>query len=376
MYSLPPLSLYIHIPWCIRKCYYCDFNSYKLKNKILQDQYVDLLLNDLEQDILLTSNRTVETIFIGGGTPSLFSIDSINNLLDGIRSRLSLSDNLEINMESNPNTIESDRFIGYKQAGITRISIGVQSFQPKNLISIGRTHNSQEAINASKLVSKLNLKSFNIDIMYGLPNQTLKQAIDDLHKAISLFSPHISWYQLSIEPNTLFSSRQPILPSDDVLWKIYSKGNNLLALSGYQQYEFSSYSLTDHKCQHNVNYWRFGDYLGIGCGAYSKLTQINGDLIRTVKSSNPSHYMTKKFINKRYIVKQTDLPLEYFMNRFQLLEPIPRREFTLYTGLSEKKIRLSLNQAIDKNYITENNSYWMITEKGKLFLDSLLEFFA
>ncbi|OZI14594.1 YggW family oxidoreductase [Sodalis-like symbiont of Philaenus spumarius] len=375
MPNLPPLSLYLHIPWCVQKCPYCDFNSHALKGKVPHQEYVDHLLADLDHDLPLTSGRTVNTLFIGGGTPSLLSASAIQSLLDGVRQRLPLAQAAEITMEANPSTVEADRFAGYQLAGINRISIGVQSFEAEKLARLGRIHSAEEARRAARLAASLGLRSFNLDLMHGLPDQSLAGALDDLTEAIALAPPHLSWYQLTIEPKTLFGSLPPALPDDDALWDIYQRGDTLLKAAGYRQYETSAYARPGFQYRHNLNYWRFGDYLGIGCGAHGKLTQPDGMVLRTVKTRHPRGYMQGKYLAKRYSVSPAELPFEYFMNRFRLLEAAPRAEFTAFTRLTEDAVRPALERALVGNYITENASHWQVTEKGKLFLNSLLELF-
>lgn len=375
MLKLPPLSLYIHIPWCVQKCPYCDFNSHALKGDVPHQEYVDHLLTDLDADLPLASGRELHSIFIGGGTPSLLSAEAMQALLDGVRARIPLTPDAEITMEANPGTVEADRFSGYQKAGINRISIGVQSFDPQKLTRLGRIHGPDEAKRAAHLATGLGLRSFNLDLMHGLPDQSLDEALDDLRQAIALNPPHLSWYQLTIEPNTLFSSRPPKLPDDDALWDIYEQGHALLSAAGYQQYETSAYAKPGYQCQHNLNYWRFGDYLGIGCGAHGKLTFSDGRILRTVKVRHPRGYMQGTYLDKQHDVANDDRPFEFFMNRFRLLEAAPREDFTAYTGLEEHSIRPQLDQALAQGYLTETATHWQITEHGKLFLNSLLELF-
>ncbi|MEH2921597.1 radical SAM family heme chaperone HemW [Samsonia erythrinae] len=375
MLKLPPLSLYIHIPWCVQKCPYCDFNSHALKGEVPHQEYVDHLLADLDADLPLTGGRELHSIFIGGGTPSLLSAQAMQTLLDGVRARIPLTANAEITMEANPGTVEADRFSGYQRAGINRISIGVQSFDPQKLTRLGRIHGPDEARRAAQLAAGLGLRSFNLDLMHGLPDQSLDEALDDLRQAIALNPPHLSWYQLTIEPNTLFSSRPPTLPDDDALWDIYEQGHALLSAAGYQQYETSAYAKPGYSCQHNLNYWRFGDYMGIGCGAHGKLTFSDGRILRTVKVRHPRGYMEGRYLDKQHDVANDDRPFEFFMNRFRLLEAAPRADFTAYTGLEEPSIRPQLDQALAQGYLTETATHWQITEHGKLFLNSLLELF-
>ena len=375
MPELPPLSLYIHIPWCVQKCPYCDFNSHALKGEVPHSEYLQHLLNDLDQDLPLTAGREVRTIFIGGGTPSLLSSEAMQQLMDGVRARLPLAADAEITMEANPGTVEADRFSGYQRAGINRISIGVQSFSPQKLTRLGRIHGPDEAVRAAQLAAGLGLRSFNLDLMHGLPDQSLEEALDDLRQAIALNPPHLSWYQLTIEPNTLFGSRPPVLPDDDALWDIFEQGHQLLSAAGYQQYETSAYAKPGYRCEHNLNYWRFGDYLGIGCGAHGKLTQPDGRIVRTVKTRHPRGFMKGNYLDKQHDVPDEDKPFEFFMNRFRLLEAAPRADFQRYTGLNEAVIRPQIDAAIAAGYVQEQPEHWQITEKGKLFLNSLLELF-
>ena len=375
MLKLPPLSLYIHIPWCVQKCPYCDFNSHTLKNDLPHQEYVQHLLADLEQDLPLTSSREISTIFIGGGTPSLLTPEAMDALLQGVRQRIAVNPNAEITMEANPGTVETNRFIAYQQAGINRISIGIQSFDDNKLKRLGRIHNSQEATNAAKLAQQLNLRSFNLDLMHGLPEQTSEQALFDLQQAIALNPPHLSWYQLTIEPQTLFGSHPPPLPDDEQLWQIYQQGDQLLKQAGYQQYETSAYAKLGYQCQHNLNYWRFGDYLGIGCGAHGKLSFSDGRILRTAKTRHPKGYMQNQYLYQQHEVDNADRPFEFFMNHFRLLETVPRCDFPALTGLDESVIRSQLDEALQQGFITETEQYWQVTEKGKLFLNSLLELF-
>lgn len=375
MTVLPPLSLYIHIPWCVQKCPYCDFNSHALKGEVPHDDYVQHLLADLDADVPYAQGREVKTIFIGGGTPSLLSGSAMQTLLDGVRARLNLADDAEITMEANPGTVEADRFVEYQRAGVNRISIGVQSFSEAKLKRLGRIHDSDEAKRAAHLATGLGLRSFNLDLMHGLPDQTLEEALDDLRQAIALNPPHLSWYQLTIEPNTLFGSRPPTLPDDDALWDIFEQGDALLTAAGYQQYETSAYAKPGYQCQHNLNYWRFGDYLGIGCGAHGKVTFPDGRILRTAKTRHPRGFMEGRYLERQHDVEESDKPFEFFMNRFRLLEAAPRAEFTAFTGLPESAIRSQIDDALAKGYLIQTDAEWQITEHGKLFLNSLLELF-
>ena len=381
----PDLSLYVHIPWCVQKCPYCDFNSHELKAEIPEQAYIAALLQDLDNDIeryqLNTTPRPLHSIFIGGGTPSLISAQGIEDLLQGIEQRIPFKPAIEITMEANPGTIEAERFAGYRRAGVTRISIGVQSFEQDKLVRLGRIHGQEEAVNAAKLAHQIGLNSFNLDLMHGLPDQSVEQALGDLDQAIALNPPHLSWYQLTIEPNTLFYYKQPTLPDDDDLWDIFEQGHQKLAAAGYVQYEISGYSKPGYQCQHNLNYWRFGDYLGIGCGSHGKLSFTDGRMIRTTKIKHPRGYlaafdnMVKPYLNSEVEVAAQDRPFEFFMNRFRLIEACPKQDFIETTGLELSSIEPTINWAIEMGYLNQTETHWQISERGKLFLNDLLEAF-
>ncbi|MEZ9832250.1 radical SAM family heme chaperone HemW [Vibrio breoganii] len=381
----PALGLYIHIPWCVQKCPYCDFNSHALKGDIPEELYIDALLEDLDSDISKYADsvgeRVLTSIFIGGGTPSLISPQQIARLLSGVQQRVAFSKDIEITMEANPGTIEAERFAQYVHAGVTRISIGVQSFEQQKLERLGRIHGKDEAVNAAKLAHTIGLNSFNLDLMHGLPDQSIEQALDDLDKAIELAPPHLSWYQLTIEPNTLFYYKTPTLPDDDDLWDIFERGHEKLSAAGYVQYEISGYSKPGYQCQHNLNYWRFGDYLGIGCGSHGKLSFSDGRIVRTTKTKHPRGYlasyqnMVKPYLDTEHIVADEDRPFEFFMNRFRLIEACPKQDFVNTTGLPISAIQSTIDWAIEKSYLSETESHWQITQKGKLFLNDLLEAF-
>lgn len=383
--TLPPLSLYVHIPWCVQKCPYCDFNSHAQKGDILEADYVAHLLQDLREDLTRfkdsIQNRKLHSIFIGGGTPSLFSAEAIAALLNGIQVQIPFEEDIEITLEANPGTVEAERFKGYTQAGVTRISMGIQSFNDEKLVVLGRIHNSAEAKSAVGFAQDLKnaglLASFNLDLMHGLPNQRLEQALDDLRQAIALNPPHLSWYQLTIEPNTMFAYRPPKLPDDDELWNIFEQGHQLLIAAGYQQYETSAYAKPDFQCKHNLNYWRFGDYLAIGCGAHGKLSFTHGDIIRYSKTKHPKGYLRGEYLYEQKNVAENDRTFEFFMNRFRLLEPVPKAEFEQFTGLLQSAVKNQIDFALSQGYITETADFWQITEQGKLFLNELLtEFLA
>ncbi|WP_318521765.1 radical SAM family heme chaperone HemW [Photobacterium leiognathi] len=378
----PPLSLYVHIPWCVQKCPYCDFNSHALKTELPELDYIDALIDDLETDLsayqLVNGVRPLHSIFIGGGTPSLISPSEIGRLLTAIEQRIPFSDDIEITMEANPGTVEAGRFDAYRQAGVNRISIGIQSFQNEKLERLGRIHGCDEAIRAAGLAKQAGLNSFNVDLMHGLPDQSVEDAISDLKQAIALDPPHLSWYQLTIEPNTLYYSKPPTLPDDDDLWDIFEQGHQLLTEAGYQQYEISGYSKLGKQCQHNLNYWRFGDYLGIGCGAHGKISFEDGRIIRTVKVKHPRGYLQsdKPYLTQETNVADCERPFEFFMNRFRLLEACPKQDYPTRTGLPLSSIEPAIDWAIAQNYLQDTGEHWQITEHGKLFLNDLLAAFV
>ncbi|WP_404409939.1 radical SAM family heme chaperone HemW [Pseudidiomarina marina] len=374
--KLPPLSLYVHIPWCIQKCPYCDFNSHALKHDIPETTYVARLLDDLRADLAWVQGRELTSIFIGGGTPSLFRANSIKQLLDGIAKQIPLEANCEITLEANPGTFETERFSGFVDAGVTRLSIGVQSLQHEQLEALGRIHDPQQAIAAAAHASSLPLKSFNLDLMHGLPGQSLKDAMADLEGVIELNPPHISWYQLTIEPNTAFASRPPQLPEDDELWAIQEQGHEKLIAAGYQQYEVSAYAKNGHQSKHNRNYWMFGDYLGIGCGAHSKITiPTTGEIIRCEKIKHPQGYLdlTRPLRYRQWLVTADERPFEFFMNYFRLLEPVPKSAFEDFTGLPCSIADQLLEEALQKHLVVDKGRYWETTQLGRRYLNSVLD---
>lgn len=378
----PPLSLYIHIPWCIQKCPYCDFNSHALKTTIPEAQYISALIDDLDTDLarynMENDPRKLHSIFIGGGTPSLITAPEIKRLLIEVEKRLPFADDIEITMEANPGTVEAGRFIEYREAGVNRISIGVQSFQQEKLEKLGRIHGKDEALRAARLAHEAGLNSFNLDLMHGLPNQSIDDALSDLKQAIDLNPPHLSWYQLTIEPNTVFYYKPPTLPDDDDLWDIFEQGHQIISDAGYVQYEISGYSKIGYQCRHNLNYWRFGDYLGIGCGAHGKLSFADGRIVRTTKIKHPRGFLDlmKPYLIDEQEVADHDRPFEFFMNRFRLLEACPKQDFIDKTGLGLESIQETMDWAKEKKYLEETETHWQITEHGKLFLNDLLEAFV
>ncbi|WP_448564582.1 radical SAM family heme chaperone HemW [Thalassotalea ganghwensis] len=381
----PPLSLYIHIPWCVQKCPYCDFNSHNfskdLNNGVLPEQdYIRELIKDLDDDIerFQLKNRPLHSIFIGGGTPSLFSANAIKSILAQVFTRFTYNDDLEVTLEANPGTVEAEKFKGFAQAGVTRLSIGVQSFSSDKLIKLGRIHDSEQAKTAADYAKQAGIKSFNLDLMHGLPNQTLDHALDDIRTAIALAPDHISWYQLTIEPNTAFYSKPPKLPEDETLWDIQEQGAQLLAQAGYQQYEISAYSKPGKQCQHNLNYWQFGDYLGIGCGAHGKIT-IPGEnkIYRTVKVKHPKGYLEplRPALDQLLEVEQQELAFEYMMNVLRLRQTFTLIQFEQFTGLEQEVIAATLAQAKQKGLLANDQERWSVTTLGHRYLNDLLGMF-
>lgn len=376
---LPPLSLYVHVPWCVQKCPYCDFNSHGKNGDIPETEYVQHLIADLKADLHLVQGRKIHSIFIGGGTPSLLTGDAYTCLLTEVDALIGLTDDCEITLEANPGTVETGRFKDYVKAGINRISIGVQSMQNDKLKALGRIHGADEANYAAEQAKQAGLNSFNLDLMHGLPGQSLDDALSDLKQIIALDPPHISWYQLTIEPNTQFASKPPTLPQDETLWDIQEQGQALLAQAGYIQYEISGYSKPGFQCQHNLNYWRFGDYLGIGCGAHGKVTdEKTGIITRTEKVKHPRGYMDliKPYLYKSWAVEYDDLAFEFFMNRFRLIEPCPINDFNNLTQQPLSSQQVALNKAINTGLLIQTDNYWQVSQKGHRFLNDLLELFV
>jgi oxygen-independent coproporphyrinogen-3 oxidase len=363
----------------VQKCPYCDFNSHGQKGDIPEAEYVQHLIDDLKADLHLVQGRKIHSIFIGGGTPSLLTGAAYTRLLNEIDNLIGLSDNCEITLEANPGTVETGRFKDYVKAGINRISIGVQSMQNDKLKALGRIHGADEACYAAQQASEAGLNSFNLDLMHGLPGQSLDDALSDLKQIIALNPPHISWYQLTIEPNTQFASKPPTLPQDETLWDIQEQGQALLAQAGYQQYEISGYAKPGFQCQHNLNYWRFGDYLGIGCGAHGKVTDAKtGVITRTEKVKHPRGYMDiiKPYLYKSWQVEQDDLAFEFFMNRFRLTEPCPIEDYSALTNQPLQSQQAALNKAINTGLLIEKDGHWQVSLKGHRFLNDLLELFV
>ncbi|MDH3888447.1 MAG: radical SAM family heme chaperone HemW [Gammaproteobacteria bacterium] len=376
--ATPPLSLYIHIPWCVRKCPYCDFNSHEARDEIPETAYIDALIADLEQDLPAVWGRTVETVFFGGGTPSLFSPEGIDRLLADVRARIPLKPQAEITLEANPGTVDHARFKGFREAGINRLSIGIQSFQPELLKKIGRIHSDTEAITAVEAAHQAGFENFNLDLMFGLPGQTQKQALQDLQMARDLKPAHISWYELTIEPNTWFHRHPPQRPDDNTLWEMQQAGRALLEAAGYQRYEVSAYGRAQQQCRHNMNYWQFGDYLGIGAGAHAKISDAaTQGITRTAKQRHPRNYLenahTSARIGSSTRIKPADAVLEFAMNALRLDQGFSPAAFTAATGLSYTGIESIVNKGVTDGLLSDDAGVIRTTPKGQRFLNELLQ---
>lgn len=376
---LPPLSLYVHIPWCVEKCPYCDFNSHPLRQPPDQAGYVDALLADLVHDLPLTGGRPLHSIFLGGGTPSLFAPAQIGRLLAGVAARVPLADDLEVTLEANPGTVEAGRFAGYRAAGVNRLSIGVQSLDAGKLRALGRIHGPAEALRAAQSARAAGFDNFNLDLMFGLPQQDLDQALDDLGQALALAPPHLSWYQLTLEPNTRFAHAPPPLPDDDLLWDMQEAGQRLLADAGLQQYEISAYARPGHRCRHNLNYWTFGDYLGIGAGAHGKLTLADGRILRRSKPRHPQAYLaaagTAAGVSDERWLDAADRPVEFMMNALRLNGGVAADLYPRRAGMDLADIAPQLDIARTRGLLDPDPGRLAPTALGRRFLNDLLGLF-
>ncbi|MCA0402840.1 MAG: radical SAM family heme chaperone HemW [Proteobacteria bacterium] len=370
-----PTSIYIHIPWCIRKCPYCDFNSHKSPDTLPEDAYVDALINDFRHDLAIYSAREIETIFIGGGTPSLFSAEAYNKLFNELKKMVSFAKDIEITLEANPGTVEQGRFNDYRQLGINRLSLGIQSFNPVHLKALGRIHDAKQAHKAIEAARLAGFDNLNIDLMHGLPNQTIEQGLEDLQKAFAHQPEHLSWYQLTIEPNTIFYKKTPLLPDEDELSFLEEKGFDLLAAHQYERYEISAFSKTGKKAKHNLNYWLFGDYFGIGAGAHGKLSQDG--IYRTRKHRQPKDYLSldKSYLSATERVEEADLIFEFMLNTSRLNDPIANNLFEQRTGLSFELLNPLLLEAKEKGFIKLEENCWQISPLGRRFTNSLQALF-
>ena len=379
--ALPPLALYIHFPWCEKKCPYCDFNSHQVKDGVQgfdEERYIKALITDLETELPRIWGRQVHSIFIGGGTPSLLSPTGMNDLLSAIRARVNLEPGAEITMEANPGSVEADKFAAFAKSGINRVSLGIQSFQDEQLKALGRIHNGEEAKQAIAIAVE-NFKSVNIDLMYGLPNQSLAAAKADIETALSFKTPHLSLYNLTLEPNTYFANFPPKLPSEDEIDAIFEQNLELLTAAGYKRYEVSAYAKKDQECKHNLNYWRFGDYIGIGAGAHGKIS-FPDKVTRQVRERHPETYMQamegkgNALIESRD-VSAKDLPFEFMLNTLRLTDGVETKTFSERTGLPLHVISKGLEEASKKGLLSENPTALKATDLGLRYLNNLQEMF-
>lgn len=369
------LSLYIHIPWCVKKCPYCDFNSHAANGDLPEKAYIDALLKDLSHDLNWVQNRQIKTIFIGGGTPSMFEAPAYEYLFTELRKHLTFSSDIEITLEANPGTIERGRFTDYFSVGINRVSLGIQSFNDQHLKKLGRIHSVDDAKRAIDEINAAGYEQFNLDLMHGLPNQTQAEALQDLETALSFNPPHLSWYQLTIEPNTVFYSKPPLLPTDDALFEIEEAGLALLDAAGLKRYEVSAYAKPGSECRHNLNYWRFGDYLGIGAGAHAKVTDFKtGEIIRIHKTRQPKAYLsTDNFIAGERVLTDQELPFELLMNALRLIDGISVDQID--SGVLSTIPTEIISSLKQDGLLINSNERFQTTPKGLRFLNEVLERF-
>jgi putative oxygen-independent coproporphyrinogen III oxidase len=367
-----PIAIYVHLPWCVRKCPYCDFNSHVRPDSIPEEEYVAALLADLDGDLDLAGGRNVGSVFLGGGTPSLFGVRAIATLIEGLAARLPFEAGVEITMEANPGTVEHGRFAGYAKAGVNRVSLGAQSFDPEALKVLGRIHGPGEIPAAVSELVAAGLENFNLDLMYGLPAQSLDGALSDLRSALALGPAHLSHYQLTLEPGTAFFHRPPPLPDDEQTFEMQLECQRFLASEGFEQYEISAYARPGRQCRHNLNYWRFGDYLGIGAGAHGKAT-VDGQSIRTEKPRSPREYLLGggKAGARRRPVPAAELPFEFMLNALRLTEGFPAGEFERRTGLDGAAIEPTIAALESRGLISRSAECTRPTELGFRFLNDL-----
>ena len=379
--ALPPLALYIHFPWCEKKCPYCDFNSHQVKDGVRgfdEERYIKALIADLETELPRIWGRQVHSIFIGGGTPSLLSPKGMDDLLSAIRARVNLEPSAEITMEANPGSVEADKFAAFAKSGINRVSLGIQSFQDEQLKALGRIHNGEEAKRAIAIAVK-NFKSVNIDLMYGLPNQSLRAAKADIETALSFKTPHLSLYNLTLEPNTYFANFPPKLPSEDEIDAIFEQNLELLTAAGYKRYEISAYAKKDQECKHNLNYWRFGDYIAIGAGAHGKIS-FPDKVTRQVRERHPETYMQAMESKGNALIESRDvsakdLPFEFMLNTLRLTDGVETKTFSERTGLPLHVISKGLEEASKKGLLDNNPTTLKATDLGLRYLNNLQEMF-
>ena len=379
--QLPPLSLYVHIPWCVRKCPYCDFNSHAAPEVIPQREYIDALIEDLAIDAGAAQGRAIASVFFGGGTPSLFAPDEVGRFLEAARALVPFAADVEVTLEANPGTVEHGRFSGYRAAGINRVSLGAQSFNDDHLQTLGRIHGSGDIARAVDEVRRSGIENFNLDLMYGLPAQTLQQSLADLDAALALEPAHISHYQLTLEPGTVFYHRPPPLPESDEIWQTQLECQQKLAARGYEHYEVSAYARAGRRSRHNLNYWQFGDYIGVGAGAHGKLTWLADaqrsrfTIIRSARVKQPREFLRRAAadrINDRFAVESDDLPFEYMLNVLRLTDSFSEVDFAARTGLAFEGVARAITQAERKQLLQAAGAgRWRVTELGQRFLNDL-----
>ena len=385
MNALPPLALYVHMPWCVRKCPYCDFNSHVAPETIPQQQYVDALIEDLAIDAGAAQGRALVSIFFGGGTPSLFAPDQVGRFLEAARSLVTFAPDIEVTLEANPGTVEHGRFSGYRDAGINRVSLGAQTFDPDQLRLLGRIHGSGDIARAVDEVRSAGLENFNLDLMYGLPAQTLQQALADLDAALAFEPAHISHYQLTLEPGTVFYHRPPPLPDSDAIWQMQLDCQAKLASHGYEHYEVSAYARAGRRSRHNLNYWQFGDYIGVGAGAHGKLTWLASEeraglaVVRSARVKQPREFLRRapaERISDRFQVATEELPFEYMLNVLRLTDDFGEANFVARTGVPFAAIERSVDEAQRKRLLERGAAgQWRVTELGQRFLNDLQALF-
>jgi len=379
--SLPPLSLYVHLPWCVRKCPYCDFNSYETRGTLPDVAYVDALLRDLRSEVPFAQGRKVETIFLGGGTPSLFSGPAIKRLLDGVRAELELAPDVEITLEANPGAVDAARFAAFREAGVNRLSIGIQSFRAAQLRALGRIHDGAEAQAAVAVARAAGFANVNLDLMYGLPGDDAVGAVADIEQALALAPAHLSWYQLTLEPNTAFERRPPQLPDDSVVAEIEEQGRALLAAHGFERYEISAYAQRGQRCTHNLNYWQFGDYLGVGAGAHGKVTLIDErEIARRARTRNPRTYLEQAggagCASDERVTSRPQAALEFLMNALRVLEGTPVAIFEARAGQPVAALAAARTTATARGWLDADPETLRATPVGLEKLNRVLELFA
>ncbi|MCW8926137.1 MAG: radical SAM family heme chaperone HemW [Xanthomonadales bacterium] len=376
----PPLSLYVHLPWCVRKCPYCDFNSHALKGELLAADYIRALIADLESDLPLVWGRVVNSVYFGGGTPSLFAAGLIDQFLSAARARLDLSPAAEVTLEANPGTIEHDSFAAYAQAGINRVSLGVQSFDDGALKRLGRIHSGEEVESCLQSLHASGIDNFNIDLMYALPGQNIEQARDDVRRAITAAPAHISYYQLTLEPNTAFAATPPALPDEDLAWQIQETGLEMLETAGFLQYEISAFARDDRQCRHNMNYWTYGDFLATGAGAHGKITTMaDGCVTRYAKHRHPRRYMqglhNGGWLAKSQTLAEDELVFEFFLNQLRLKQGFSVDDFCARTGLQWRTVETRVRQAVDKGLLEVRDRQVAPTRLGWKFVNDIQQMF-